>query len=169
MNYVPGRGTTDLKRRLATRSSMTSPAAMGQRRWIFTIGWIFVLPLVAAAGCGNGNGTVRLPVFGVVSTPQGDKLNGSIAFVPAENFHGPAALTSVVNGKYQFNQTNGPTAGPYQVIIHRFLPGSRIPGAGGSSSNPNVATISAADGKLEWKLTVNLTPGANQQDFALEP
>lgn len=73
-------------------------------------------------GCGKRDSLERLPVYGAVSLANGEKLSGSITFVPTEGRSGPAATTSIVNGRYQFDIENGPIAGPSRVIVNRVLP-----------------------------------------------
>jgi hypothetical protein len=78
-----------------------------------------VLALVAAVGCSGSSGVPRLPVYGAVAHPSGDKIDGSVSFVPDQGRSGPSAITSIVKGAYQFDKTNGPTAGPHRVIVTR--------------------------------------------------
>ncbi len=81
-----------------------------------------VLPL--ATGC-RRSALDRLPVHGAVSLPSGEKLNGSITFTPASGQSGPSASGKVVDGAYQFDRTNGPTAGPHNVSLRRMIARSR--------------------------------------------
>ncbi len=78
------------------------------------------------AGCGQGSGVKRLPVHGTVAFANGETLNGSITFRPADGL-GPAATTKLEEGSYQFDRGNGPTAGPQIVIMRRVVSRSRIP------------------------------------------
>jgi hypothetical protein len=85
--------------------------------------FVFALVLVAVlAGCGKRNPMQRLPIYGTVTLAGGEKTNGSITFLPAQGRSGPAATTSIVEGKYQFDAESGPTAGTTRVIVTRTLP-----------------------------------------------
>src|SRR4051794_10110705 len=85
-----------------------------------------LLPL--AAGCPAKGALDRLPIHGTVTLPGGEKLNGAISFLPASpaSPHGsnprPSARTKLTEGSYQFDRSDGPTAGPQQVLIQRIVP-----------------------------------------------
>src|SRR5262249_5944540 len=55
------------------------------------------------------------------SLATGEKPTGSITFVPTVLQSGPAATTAIVDGRYQFDRTNGPTEGPHHVIVTRRI------------------------------------------------
>jgi hypothetical protein len=124
-----------------------------------------VLPL----GCGKSSGVVRLPVRGVVVGPGAEKLTGSITFVPAEGRPGPAATTTLVDGQYQFDLENGPTAGRHRVIVARAS--SKAAMLSASSGRTSTASPAAATKglKTEWTLSVDV-PSAKpyQCDFKLD-
>lgn len=80
--------------------------------------WL-VVALVFVTGCGEADGAPRLSLYGTVAHPGGDKIDGSISFVPDQGRSGPSAVTSVVQGAYRFDKTTGPTAGPHRVIVTR--------------------------------------------------
>jgi hypothetical protein len=78
------------------------------------------LALVLAAaliGCSRPSGVERLPVYGTVSEARGEKVSGSISFVPDQGRPGPGAIASLIQGEYRFDKTNGPTAGLHRVIV----------------------------------------------------
>jgi len=80
----------------------------------------FALLLTAIVmGCGRPSGVERLPVFGTVTDAGGDKVSGSISFVPDQGRPGPSAIASIKDGEYRFDKSNGPTAGPHRVIVTR--------------------------------------------------
>jgi hypothetical protein len=81
--------------------------------------WEAMLSLVVAAGCTRSDGVVRLPVHGAVVDAEGEKIDGSITFLPDQGRSGPSAIASLVKGDYRFNASNGPTAGPHRVIVTR--------------------------------------------------
>ena len=66
----------------------------------------------ALAGCGQGKGVERLPVHGTVTLSSGEKLSGSITFLPAKGQLGPAATTKLAEGSYKFDRSNGPRRAP---------------------------------------------------------
>jgi hypothetical protein len=83
-------------------------------------------------------------------------LNGSISFIPAQGRDGPGATCSLLKGSYQFDKSNGPVAGPHEVIIRRSV-GKSLPGG------------PAANTKGEWKLTADVPAlGPYKIDFTLD-
>ena len=135
------------------------------------IWYVFVGLCGSLVGCGKQNALVRLPVFGTVVRSNGEKLSGSIMFVPAEGHSGPAAVASIVDGKYQFDSTNGPTIGPHRVIIKRSIPRSTTFAFRGGTPTDEAKPISAAESKkAEWIQSINLkVTQTNQCDFKLDP
>jgi hypothetical protein len=120
-------------------------------------------------GCGKGDRATRLPVFGAVSLESGEKLSGSISFVPTEGHRGPAATTTLVDGNYRFDRDNGPTAGPHRVIVKRVNSKSKML-AGLAEKKPKDAKPgSAAEPKREWTVFVDVAENGIQCDIALEP
>src|SRR5688500_18767818 len=65
-------------------------------------------------GCGAEG--QRRPIRGTVSVDQTALSRGSISFFPDRGHAGPAAGTAIINGSYQFTETNGPTAGLHRVV-----------------------------------------------------
>ena len=113
------------------------------------------------SGCSRGTKLDRLPVHGTVTLANGEKLNGSITFLPTEGLAGPAANARLKEGSYQFDFENGPTAGPHTVMIKRIDSRSRAP--------QMQADDSATPRKSEWNRAVELTnDGQNIQDFQLD-
>jgi hypothetical protein len=113
-------------------------------------------------GCGRGHGIDRLPVRGTVMAAGGERLNGSITFVPARGQSGPSATTKLEAGKYVFDRTNGPTAGPHTVIIRRVV-----------SRADTIKAIAAKQGTrengAEWTLAADVADnGQYVQDFTLD-
>jgi hypothetical protein len=119
-----------------------------------------LLPLLC--GCGSESSLDRLPVHGTVTMASGERLNGSITFLPAEGQSGPSATTKLNAGKYEFDSTNGPTAGPHTVIMKRVV-----------SRADSLKTIEAKqripENGAEWTLSVDIADsGQYLQDFALD-
>ena len=76
-----------------------------------------ILLAVTLVGCSRSGGEGRLPVYGTVTDADGEKINGSISFVPDQGRPGPSAIASVKDGEYRFDGTNGPMAGPHRVTV----------------------------------------------------
>jgi len=109
------------------------------------------------AGCGRESEIVRLPVRGAVTLASGEQLNGSITFLPVGG-RGPAATTTVKDGSYQFDRTNGPTAGLHRVVIKRVIPKSAMLESRGSR-NPRAPKEApqGSEPRLEWVLSTDVT------------
>lgn len=109
-------------------------------------------------GCGKGTSVKRFPVYGAVTLVSGEKLNGSITFLPASGRKGPAATTALVDGNYRFDRNNGPAAGLQTVIVSeartaRSLPTKRV----------------VEKTRREWTLSIDVTDdGQYSHDFTLE-
>src|SRR5437016_13607117 len=86
--------------------------------------WPLLIWGAALTGCGGSSSVERLPVHGTVALAGGETISGSISFVPAKGASGPAATVSLIDGEYQFDRSNGPGAGPHQVIVQRVIPKS---------------------------------------------
>ncbi|MDB5338811.1 MAG: hypothetical protein JWN70_4430 [Planctomycetaceae bacterium] len=87
---------------------------------------IVILVLVAIAGCGGTtSGPEREAVSGTVTREGIPVDNGTILFKPTGG--GPAASTSVKDGKYAFDKQNGPVAGRQQVEIVQFPLRAEVP------------------------------------------
>lgn len=100
------------------------------------------------AGCGRGSGVDRMPLQGAVIAPRGEKLNGSITFLPAQGHKGPSATTAVIDGHYQFDRVNGPTAGLHTIVVRRKA--SRIAAVQSPESER------AAPLKTEWTVAADV-------------
>ncbi len=70
---------------------------------------------VGILGCDKA--TERRPVGGAVTVDGHAVARGSVSFFPDRGQSGPPASTAITAGRYQFNSTNGPTAGPHRVVI----------------------------------------------------
>jgi hypothetical protein len=125
---------------------------------------------VLPAGCGRSSGVVRLPVRGTVVGVGGEKLTGSITFVPAEGRSGPAATTTLVDGQYQFDLESGPTAGRHRVIVSRASAKAAMPPSGSTKLSPASQEAPGTKGlKTEWTLSVDVpTAKPYQCDFKLD-
>jgi hypothetical protein len=123
---------------------------------------------VAVAGCNGKPSQIRVPISGTVSLASGEKINGRITFVPAEDRRGPAATTGLVDGVYSFNKDNGPIPGPSRVTVKKMAPTSRVP-AGNEQKGTNPVADAVAGPKSEWTTSLNIPEnGPYQHDLVLE-
>lgn len=79
------------------------------------------IALVGTVGCGDTGDSARLPVFGQISGSDSQNLSGSISFTPAKGRDGLGGTCALKKGAYRFDRTNGPSAGPHDVIIRRTV------------------------------------------------
>jgi hypothetical protein len=77
--------------------------------------------LLLHCGCSKETRLQRVPMHGAVTMKSGELLNGSITYIPAEGQKGPSATATLKEGKYEFDRTNGPAAGPHTVTITRIV------------------------------------------------
>ena len=137
----------------------------------FVAAWCLVLPLAATMiGCGRPSGEGRLPVYGTVADSGGEKISGSISFVPDQGRPGPSAIVSLKDGEYRFDKINGPTAGLHRVIVTRTV--SKEPGAkqaGSPKGSPAWKKGGAAPSPAtQWTLSADVpAKGPYRLDFKL--
>jgi hypothetical protein len=142
------------------------PALSIQR---FAALWILLGLVTTLVGCGARNSVSRLPIAGSVSLSTGEKLRGAITFVPVEGHTGPAATTAIVDGRYQFNATNGPTPGPHRVIVKRIDSRVRMPDLHGGSRKTDSKSATNPSGKVEWTFACDLeATDSGPRDFTLD-
>jgi hypothetical protein len=121
--------------------------------------------LLVPLGCGRGQWE-RLPVGGTVSRAGGEKFDGTITFLPADGKPGPAAAASLLQGEYQFDRHNGPSAGPHRVIVNKVIPKKAMLESRGK---PAASRQAAAGGKTEWKQSADVkAEGPYRYDFKLD-
>jgi len=131
--------------------------------------WILLGLCTTLAGCGGRNSASRLPIRGTVSFSTGQKLRGAITFVPAEGHAGPAATTAIVDGRYQFDATNGPTPGPHRVIVKRIDSRGRLPESRGDSQKADAKSVTNPALKVEWTFACDLkATDVGPRDFTLD-
>ncbi len=113
-------------------------------------------------GCGSESRMTRLPMHGTVTMASGERLHGSITFNPAQGQSGPSATTKLDDGKYEFDRTNGPVAGPHTVIIKREI--SRTDSLRGIAAKQRPRQNGA-----EWTLSADVSDkGQYLQDFTID-
>jgi hypothetical protein len=118
-----------------------------------------------STGC-NPSSVSRLPIHGTVQTASGERFDASICFKPVDG-KGPVANGSVKNGEFKFSRSDGPTAGPNNVIVHRLVHrGDSIP----SRTKPKAGAATAGPpAKSEWTLPATIVDdGKYTQDFTLK-
>lgn len=131
--------------------------------------WIPLGLVVVLVGCETRNHVARFPLDGTVRLGNGEKLNGSITFVPAEGRSGPAATTAIVDGKYRFDATNGPTPGPHRVIVKRIDFKGRMLESRGGKQKTDAKSATNPAGKVEWTFTCDLkATDSGPRDFTLD-
>jgi hypothetical protein len=118
-------------------------------------------------GCGKSNPN-RLAIFGKVTAANEGPISGSITFVPKEGSLGPAAMTALNKGEYQFSDRNGPTTGPHWVIVRRSITKPRIPTADRGEQKSSADEVSKGALKTEWRLAVDVKESASY-DLSLPP
>ncbi len=111
-----------------------------------------------AVGCSKGKSVERFPIHGTVKLANGEKFDGSITFLPDK---GPAANIKVAEGRYKFDPSNGPVAGPQTVIVKRMVPMPRVPKFSGQPAKQ--------EANSEWTLRTEVSDdGQYLRDFTLE-
>jgi hypothetical protein len=106
---------------------------------------LLVVSALSGAGCGRSDGPDRKPLIGTVTSRDiaGD-LQGTIALLPDEKTHGPAANGTIREGHYQFSDDDGPVAGLHRVLIDVEPPHGKM-------DNP---TTTSLQWKFEFEITV---------------
>jgi hypothetical protein len=133
-----------------------------------TFRFTLLLALFVLAGCDAKTSSNRVPVSGTVSLSSGEKVNGRITFVPAEDRHGPAATTGLVNGVYTFDKDNGPIPGPTRVIVKKVILPSRVPTAS-EQAGKTPASGSTTEAQSEWTTSLNIPESRPfQHDLVLD-
>src|SRR6266496_4366473 len=112
--------------------------------------WVLLSLTVILAGCGNRSSAGRIPLAGTVRLASGERLDGSITFVPAEGRTGPAATTAIVDGKYRFEATNGPTPGEHRGIVKRIVAKRTMLETRGGNQKTDSKSVTAHAARVEW-------------------
>jgi hypothetical protein len=118
------------------------------------LGSLFCAALVC--GCQRAQGPERMAVGGTVTRAGVPLATGLISFRPARGGNGPAANTSIQEGRYQFDATNGPTAGPHEVLIQKAFEGKP------TAVTPNEAAA-AADVSLPWTFEIDVPANSRHE------
>ncbi len=108
------------------------------------LGWCaLALAAVVACGCGR-SGPARVAGEGTVHRGGAPVAEGLISFQPAAGHSGPAATAVIVAGRYTFDASNGPVAGPHRVLVRVIESGKMARMAKHESAGAKTA---ATDGK----------------------
>jgi hypothetical protein len=76
--------------------------------------------VASLSGCG-ADGPTRIPLRGTITRGGQAIGQASLSMTPAAGHRGLAANIAIQKGHYQFSRDNGPSPGPYEVIIHEYL------------------------------------------------
>ncbi len=108
-------------------------------------------------GCTGGDGPDRVPMRGSVTRDGSPVAQGTVSLLPAEGHSGPAATTAIEQGRFEFDGTNGPAAGPHRLVVSLgldkadFLATAGKEGAGRGRTGPPVAPSA---GRWEFRVDV---------------
>jgi hypothetical protein len=120
---------------------------------------------VLSLGCGRAN-SGRVPIFGRVAAPGNEPFAGTISFIPMAGETAPAAVGSIVDGKYRFDTTDGPGMGKYRVLIRGHVEVDKTHLSQTTKRKP-VAPKKKLE-RNEWTQSAEITAGASREiDFAL--
>jgi hypothetical protein len=75
-----------------------------------------------------------------------DDVNGTLTIVPAAGNKGPAAVTPIKSGKYQFTKTTGPVTGSCDAIVNLYEPLPMEAGAKPSAKPVHTKPLPGAPG-----------------------
>jgi hypothetical protein len=122
-------------------------------------------------GCRHADGPPRIAVFGTVTSPSGDPINGMVSFLPEAGTTGPAATASLIDGTFEFDRGNGPVAGKYRVLVvkqsaDRKHKGKALPAPEG----PAPAAMSQVDRSAtdeEWLFDAEVSLDNAEFDFEI--
>lgn len=142
-------------------SQTGSPATVNDRRvWRCVPVWLIgVGACIVNGNCQHSDGPARIAVFGTVTSESGDPVDGMISFLPEAGTKGPAAMASLIDGDFKFNQANGPVAGKYRVLVVKHLADVKYKG---NALPPSQATAPAATPRHDQSAT------AEERSFAAD-
>ena len=109
-------------------------------------------------------------MYGTVTDPGGEKISGSISFVPHQGRPGPGAIASLIEGEYRFDKTNGPTVGLHRVIVTRTASKEPTAKQAGSPKGPPAGKkgVAVPSPGMPWTLSADVpAKGPYRLDFKL--
>ena len=115
--------------------------------------WVLTCLIVACSilGCGKGSPS---SIKGQVTLDGKAVQNGDLVLRPMKGTEGPPVATKITAGKYEIARDKGLMAGNYLVLITATEKNAQV--------IPDKYNVGSS-------LTVDIAPGANDKDFALEP
>ena len=123
--------------------------------------------IVFLAGCGGGGKPAS--VTGQVTFAGAAVENGSIRFDAMEDTQSDPAAAKITSGQYEIPSTAGLNAGKFRVTITASQSMGRKMDPEAGEEVEVLREIIPEKYNLNSELTADLTPGENQQDFALTP
>jgi hypothetical protein len=118
---------------------------------------VLSLAILSWSGCSKPSGPRRVAVRGTVLLAGQPPPPASISFQPESGHSGPAANCGIDDGRYQFTTADGPTAGPYRVVI--LLSPAKALGAAAEALRTR---------QTRWEFSVNVPETGFTKDFQLE-
>jgi hypothetical protein len=123
--------------------------------------------IVFLAGCGGGGKPAS--VKGQVTFVGATVENGSIRFDPMEDTVSDPAAAKITSGQYEIPSSAGLKAGKFRVTITASESMGRKMDPEAGEEVEVLREIIPQKYNINSELTADLTPGENQQDFALTP
>jgi len=128
---------------------------------------VFLTSMLFVAGCGSGkSGPERVAVSGTVQRSGQPLSNASISFLPKEGHKGPAATTSIEEGRYRFTKATGPVAGAHRAVI-RINPAKSAMKQVIDGEEPGNQAVSRPGGPWEFDVDVP-TEDSFEKDFTVD-
>lgn len=118
---------------------------------------VLSLAILSWTGCSKPSGPRRVAVRGTVLLAGQPPPPASISFQPESGHSGPAANCGIDDGRYQFTTADGPTAGPYRVVI--LLSPAKALGAAAEAPRTK---------QTRWEFSVTVPESGFTKDFQLE-
>jgi len=76
-----------------------------------------VLLSLYLASCSGDHGPQRVAVNGMIRVGEVPLANGHIRYIPTGETSGPAAVATIADGVYQFDEESGPIVGTHRIEI----------------------------------------------------
>jgi hypothetical protein len=132
--------------------------------------------LACMTGCGGG-GSERAALRGAVTFDGAPVESGVLALIPTAGTEAPSSGCEIKAGKYDIPQDRGPIPGKYRVEITAMRSSGTLEvkgvngstgGASGGGAVPKVEMFIPDRYNTKSALTIEITPGRNQQNFELK-
>ena len=111
---------------------------------------------LAGGGCGRSSGPARVAVAGQVDRAGIPVAEGTISFLPIGPEGGPAAMTSVADGKYRFERRLGPPPGKHRVLVVPSSSAKRERFARPAANAKSSSGDGAAAAPVRWETEVEV-------------